>query len=153
VSLLGMRSSTRQMERDFGFSVPLVALVHVNQVSPATMVDVASHHVHTWKANGTAPPSHPRIEFGGDTPQIVRDGSGITRGGTRHYEVEVPFAHNSAIEQTPDLFARLLGYNDAFPVEKVEELYGSRERYLELYAVVPRDTDAPIEEARANCPL
>ena len=95
--------------------------------------------------------------------QIVRDGNGITRGGTRLHEVEVPFAHNSAIEQTPDLLALLLGYNDGFPVEKVEELYGSRERYLEPYVhatrsavaayVLPRDTDALIEEARANCPL
>ena len=53
--------------------------------------------------------------------------------------------------------------DDGFPVEKVEELYGSRERYLEPYAhatrsavaasVLPRDTDAQIEEVRANCPL
>jgi len=164
VTLQGMRSSAPRLERDFGFSIPLDGLQHVNQVSPARVVDAALHHVQAWMTEGTPPPVQPRIEFGGDPPEIVRDGHGIALGGIRLPDVDVPIAHNSAIQQTPDLFARLLGYHDAFTVETVRELYGSREGYLERFAesarcaeaasvILPRDVDGLITEARANCPL
>jgi hypothetical protein len=113
---------------------------------------------------GTPPPRQPRIEFDGDPTQIVRDDNGIARGGIRLPDVEVPVAHNSAIQQTPDLFSRLLGYHEPFSVEKVTELYGDRSRYLELFAdatrsaeaasvVLPRDVEPIIQEARANSPI
>jgi hypothetical protein len=164
VTLQGMRSSAPRMERDFGFSIPLHALPTVNQVSPAPVVDAALHHLEEWMTEGTPPPSQPRIEFAGDPTQIVRDDNGIARGGIRLPDVEVPVAHNSAIQQTPDLFARLLGYHEPFSVDKVTELYGDRSRYLELFAgaarsaeaasvVLPRDVEPMIEEARANSPI
>jgi hypothetical protein len=164
VSLQGMRSSAPRMERDFGFSIPLDALMQVNQISPEPVVDAALHHVHEWMTIGTAPPKQPRIEFSGAPPQIVQDDDGIARGGIRLPAVEVPIAHNSAIQQTPDLFARLLGFHEPFSLERVTELYGTRERYLELYehaarsavaesVVRPRDVEALVEEARATCPL
>ena len=77
---------------------------------------------------GTPPPVQPRIAFDGDPAQIVRDEHGIARGGIRLPQVEVPLAHNSALQQAPDIFARLVGYHESFPVEKVRELYGDRER-------------------------
>jgi hypothetical protein len=164
VTLQGMRSSSPRMERDFGFSIPLDALPTVNQVSPAPVVDAALHHLQEWMTEGTPPPSQPRIEFDGDPAQIVRDDNGIARGGIRLPDVEVPVAHNSAIQQTPDLFSRLLGYHEPFSVDKVMELYGNRSRYLELFAdatrsaeaasvVLPRDVEPMIEEARANSPI
>jgi hypothetical protein len=164
VTLQGMRSSAPRMERDFGFSMPLDDLVQVNQVSPAPVVDAALHHVQAWMTEGAAPPIQPRIEFGGDPPEIVRDDHGIALGGIRLPDVEVPIAHNSAIAQTPDLFGRLLGYHEAFPIETVRELYGTRARYLERFTesarsaeaasvVLPRDVDPLIAGAEANCPL
>jgi hypothetical protein len=164
VTLQGMRSSSPRMERDFGFSIPLDALPNVNQVSPAPVVDAALHHLQEWMTEGTPPPSQPRIEFGGEPPQILRDDNQIARGGIRLPDVEVPVAHNSAIQQTPDLFSRLLGYHEPFPSDKVAELYGNRAHYLELFAsaarsaeaasvVLPRDVEPIIEEARANSPI
>jgi hypothetical protein len=94
----------------------------------------------------------------------VRDEDGIARGGIRLPQVEVPVAHNSAIQQTPGVFARLVGFHHAFPLEKVRERYGTRERYLDLYVqaarsaqkssvVLARDVEPLIDEARAACPL
>ena len=164
VTLQGMRSSAPRMERDFGFSIPLDDLVQVNRVSPAPVVDAALHHVQAWMAEGTPPPIQPRIEFGGHPLEILRDDHGIALGGVRLPDVEVPIAHNSAIPQTPDLFGRLLGYHEAFTAEEVEELYGSREGYLDRYeqsarsaaaasVVLPRDVDPMLAEAEAACPL
>jgi len=164
VTLQGMRSSAPRMERDFGFSMPLDDLVQVNQVSPAPVVDAALHHVQAWMTEGAAPPIQPRIDFRGDPPEIVRDEHRIALGGIRLPDVEVPIAHNSAIAQTPDLFGRLLGYHEAFPIETVRELYGTRARYLERFTesarsaeaasvVLPRDVDPLIAGAEANCPL
>jgi Alpha/beta hydrolase domain len=164
VTLQGMRSSAPRMERDFGFSIPLDDLVQVNQVSPSPVVDAALRHVQAWIIEGTPPPSQPRIEFGGDPPGILRDDHGIALGGIRLPDVDVPIAHNSAIQRSPDLFARLLGYHEAFPVETVKALYGSRARYLERFAesarsaeaasvVLPRDVDSLIAEAEAGCPI
>ena len=106
----------------------------------------------------------PRIEFGGDPPAIVRDDDGIARGGIRLPSVEVPLAHNSAIQQTPDVFARLMGFHEAFPDEKVRRLYGSRDAYLARYeealraaeaasVVLPRDVDPLVAEAAATFPF
>ena len=165
VSLQGIRSSAPRMERDFGFSIPIDEhVLAVNQVSPAPVVDAALHHLQTWMTDGVAPPVQPPIEFAGNPPEIVRDEDGIARGGIRLPQVEVPVAHNSAIQQAPDVFARLVGFHQAFPVEKVRERYGTRERYLDLYAqaarsaqkssvILARDVEPLIDEARAACPL
>jgi hypothetical protein len=164
VSLQGMVSSAPRMERDFGFSIPLDALGAVNQVSPAPVVDAAVHHMQTWLTEDTPPPVQPLIDYAGDPPEIVRDEHRIARGGIRLPTVEVPVAHNSAIQQAPDVFSRLIGYHEAFPVDEVRALYGTREHYLELFekstraaeaasVILPRDVDSLMEEARAICPL
>jgi hypothetical protein len=165
VSLQGIRSSAPRMERDFGFSVPIDEnVLPVNQVSPAPVVDAALHHLQMWMTDGVAPPMQPLIEFAGSPLEIVRDEDGIARGGIRLPQVEVPVAHNSAIQQTPGVFARLVGFHQAFPLEKVRERYGTRERYLDLYVqaarsaqkssvVLARDVEPLIDEARAACPL
>ena len=164
VSLQAIVSSAPRQERDFGFSIPLDAMQSINQVSLAPVVDAALHHLQAWMCDGTPPPVQPRIEFGGDPPAIVRDGDGIARGGIRLPSVEVPLAHNSAIQQTPDVFARLLGFHEAFPDEKVRRLYGSRHAYLARYegalraaeaaaVVLPRDVDPLVAEASATFPF
>ena len=97
-------------------------------------------------------------------PQVVRDDNGIARGGIRLPQVEVPLAHNSAIQQSPDVFSRLVGFHKAFPVEKIRELYGNRDTYLDRYAeatraaegaavILPRDVDPLLAEAVTALPL
>ena len=124
VSLPGMASSSPRMERDFGFAIPLDAegMQAVNQVSVAPVVDAALHHLQAWLLDGTPPPVQPRITFAGEPPAIVRDDDGIALGGIRLPQVEVPLGHNSAIQQSPDVFARLVGYHESFPDEKVRAL-------------------------------
>jgi hypothetical protein len=160
VSLPAMASSSPRMERDFGFAIPLDgnAMQAVNQVSVAPVVDAALHHLQAWLLDGTPPPAQPRITFAGEPPAIVRDDHGIARGGIRLPQVEVPLGHNSAIQQSPDIFARLVGYHERFPDETVRALYGSGDEYLARYEdatraaetagfVLPRDVDALLAEA------
>jgi hypothetical protein len=165
VSLPAMASSAPRLERDLGFSIPLDETMQgINQVSVAPVVDAALHHLQGWVRDGTPPPIHPRIVFAGDPAQIARDDNGIARGGIRLPQVEVPLAHNSALQRTPDLFARLVGSHEPFPVEKVRELYGSRAGYLARYeaatraaasssVVLPRDVDDLLADAVARLPL
>ncbi len=165
VSLQGLVSSAPRMERDFGFSIPVDdATKSINRVSVAPVVDAALHHVNVWAQGGAAPPVQPRIEFSGDPPEIVRDGNGIARGGIRLPVVEVPIAHNSALQQSPDGFSRLVGYHEPFPPEKVRALYGTRAAYVERYeaaaraaagasVILPRDVDAVVREGTADVPL
>ena len=166
VSLPAMASSSPRMERDFGFAIPLddESMQAINQVSVAPVVDAALHHLQAWLSEGTPPPAQPRIVFGGEPAEIVRDEHGIALGGIRLPQVEVPLGHNSAIQQAPDVFSRLVGYHESFPVEKVRDLYGDRAAYLARYeeaihaaeaasVVLPRDVDALLAEAEATLPL
>jgi len=165
VSLQAMESSAPRLERDLGFSIPLDETMQgINQVSVAPVVDAALHQLQAWVCEDTPPPVQPRIEFGGDPPEILRDANGIAMGGIRLPQVEVPLAHNSAIQRTPDVFARLVGSHEPFPVEKVRRLYGNRDGYLARYkaaalaaeagsVVLPRDVDPLVAEAVAKAPL
>ena len=166
VSLQGIASSSPRMERDFGFAIPLdgEAMQAVNHVSVAPVVDAALHHVQAWLLDGTPPPVQPLIAFAGEPAVIARDDNDIARGGIRLPQVEVPLGHNSAIQQAPDVFARLVGYHESFPDEKVRALYGSREEYLARYdvatraaqaagVILPRDVDPLLAEAAQAFPL
>jgi Alpha/beta hydrolase domain len=165
VSLQGVVSSAPRMERDFGFSVPIDdAMQRINQVSIAPVVDAALHHVNIWMQGGAAPPAQPRIVFSGDPPEIVRDGNGIAQGGIRLPAVAVPIAHNSALQQSPDVFGRLVGYHEPFSSQKVRELYGTRAEYVARYesaarasaaasVILPRDVAAVVREGTTTVPL
>ncbi len=166
VALPAMASSSPRMERDFGFAIPLddPSMQSINRVSIAPVVDAALRHLEAWLVDGTPPPVQPRIAFEGDPPQVVRDDDGIARGGIRLPQVDVPLAHNSAIQQSPDVFSRLVGFHEAFPEEKVRALYGDRATYLQRYdeatraavaaeVILPRDVDPLLAEAAAAFPL
>jgi Alpha/beta hydrolase domain len=165
VSLPAMASSSPRMERDFGFAIPLdESMQAINQVSVAPVGDAALHLLQAWMTGGSPPPIQPRIAFDGEPAHIERDEHGIARGGIRLPQVEVPLAHNSALQQAPDIFARLVGYHESFPVEKVRELYGDRDAYLARYeeatraaaaasVILPRDVDPLLTEAEATFPL
>ena len=165
VSLPAMASSSPRMERDFGFSIPLdESMQAINQVSVAPVVDAALHHLQAWLTDGAPPPVQPRITFDGDPPAIVRDDDGIALGGIRLPMVEVPLGHNSALQQSPDVFARLVGFHERFTDDRVRALYGSRDAYLARYeeatraaerasVILPRDVDPLLTEAENAFPL
>jgi hypothetical protein len=154
------------MERDFGFAPPLddPSLQAINHVSIAPVADAALHHLQTWVHDGTAPPVQHPIAFAGSPPQIERDADRIAKDGVRLPQVEVPLAHNSAVQRTPDVFARLVGSYEAFPAEEVRRRYGTREGYLARYekaaraavaagVVLPRDVEAMLAEATDAFPF
>ncbi len=118
--------------RDFGFAIPLEdeSMQAVNQVSVAPVIDAALHHLQAWLSDGTPPPVQPRIEFAGDPAAIARDDHGIARGGIRLPQVEVPLRHNGALQQSPDVFSRLVGFHEPFPDETVRSRYPTRDDYL-----------------------
>jgi hypothetical protein len=166
VSLQAMASSAPRSQRDFGFALPLddPAMQSINQVSIAPVVDAALRQLQRWIRDGAVPPVQPRIEFSGRPPTIARDADGIARGGIRLPQVEVPLAHNSAIQRSPDIFARLVGSHESFSVDELRRRYGSRERYLADFekavrsaesasVVLPGDIESLIAEAQAACPL
>jgi hypothetical protein len=143
VSLPAMASSSPRMERDFGFSIPLdESMQAINQVSVAPVVDAALHHLQAWLTDGTPPPVLPRITFAGDPPEMARDDDGIALGGIRLPQVEVPLGHNSALQQSPDIFARLVGFHESFPDEKIRARYGGRAEYLARYEAATRSAEA-----------
>jgi len=156
ISRQAMVSVGPRYQRDFGFRSARSA--GINEVPMNPVVDAALHHMLGWVERGDAPPSQPRIEFAGETPQISRDEHGNARGGIRLPQVEVPIAHNSAIPLTPDFISRLGGTSAPFPPEKLQALYESQANYLKLFeqaareaetsgAILPSDADALIAEA------
>ena len=159
ISRQAMVSVGPRYQRDFGFVPP--DQPGINEVPMNPVVDAALHHMLGWVERGDAPPSQPRIEFAGETPQISRDEHGNARGGIRLPQVEVPIAHNSAIPLTPDFISRLGGTSAPFPPEKLQALYESQANYLKLFeqaareaetsgAILPSDADALIAEAAAR---
>ena len=166
VSLPAMASSATRMERDFGFAPPLddPFLQAINHVSVAPVADAALHHLQIWLRDGVPPPVQRPIAFAGSPPQIERDADRIAKNGVRLPPVEVPLAHNSALQRTPDVFARLVGSYEAFPPEEVRRRYGTRADYLARYAeaargavaagvVPPRDVEPMLDEAAAAFPF
>jgi Alpha/beta hydrolase domain len=165
VSLQGIQSSAPRLARDFGMVMPIddELMAGINRVSVAPVVDAALHHLDQWLRDGTPPPRQPLIDFAGEPAAVVRDGDGIARGGIRLPAVEVPVAHNSAIQKSPDVFARLVGAHEPFSAERLRELYPTREDYLtrvdaaaradeDASVVLPRDVEGMVAEARAAYP-
>ena len=165
VSLQAIASSAPRQERDFGFSIP--------STTPAGRSTRSRSH--RWSTPrsvtcrlGCATGRRHRCSRGSSST-VTRPPSSATttasaRGGIRLPSVEVPLAHNSAIQQSPDVFARLMGFHEDFPVDKVRGLYGSRDAYLDRYeealraaaaasVVLPRDMDPLVAEAAAAFPF
>jgi len=151
-----------RFERDFGVAVPVAR--GMNEVSTAPVNDAALHHLQRWLDGGPPPPAQPRIEFAGEPPAIARDEHGIACGGIRLPQVDVPIATNSSIPASDEFTQRLGGSCVPFSDEKLRALYGDAATYLARFeeatraaekagAILPRDVDALVEDARAQCPL
>lgn len=65
----------------------------INEGPHRFVAQAALHALVRWVAEGTPPPSAPRIELtSGDRPRIARDQAGIAVGGVRTPKVDVPVA-------------------------------------------------------------
>jgi hypothetical protein len=136
----------------------------INRVSIAPVVDAALGHLQSWLCDGLLPPTQPPLEFAGSPPSIVRDADRIARGGVWLPQIEVPLAHNSAIQRTPDTFARLVGSHEPFSADEVRRRYGTRDEYLARFeeaargavaagVVPPRDVQPLLDEAATALPI
>ncbi len=88
------------------------------------------NNMYAWIEQGVPMPNVPRIKRDPKAPDgIARDEHGNAAGGLRTPWVEVPDAtYLAKFSQKNPLRAGLRPFND----EKMKELYGSRERYLQL---------------------
>lgn len=171
-SVQGLAARGPKMARDFGTagagflaragSGPTdPSALGPNRLPMAPVNDAALHHLRAWVDHGTPPPIQPRIEFGGDPAEIVRDEDGIARGGIRLPDVEVPVAVNGSKPLGEDLFAVLCGSCVPFTPGQVLARYGDREGYLDRYrsaaeraaavgVLRPRDVRRLVDEAAAR---
>lgn len=69
------------------------------------------------------PPVQPRVNFEGESAEVVRDEFGIATGGVRLPQADVPVATNSAVPLTPDIRGFLDGSSQPFTRDKLNALY------------------------------
>lgn len=123
----------------------LAVLEGINRIALGPLLEAAFRHMQRWLADGTPPPSQPKVEIAGDPVEVVRDEHGIARGGVRLPQVEVPLAQNSAISMAEEFLAYLGGSSHAFPREKVHALYSCKANFLaEFEAAAQRAVDSGV---------
>ncbi len=112
--------------------LPPNASANRNTLSFRPVADAALHHLRAWVLSGEVPPTHDRIEFAGNPPEIVRDEHGNACGGIRLPDLDAPTGiHIGA--SPPGLLANLTGSSTPFSAETVARLYGDRTTYLTRY--------------------
>ena len=146
---MGMYGSRRDDDDHFRFwevaGAPHVVAV-VPGERPAGMADnpltyrpvlsAAYRHLQVWMADGTPPPTQPRIEFETDSsgqPAIRRDDDGNALGGIRLPEMEAPLAEYHGRDDTAAGLGTLYGWARPFPADKVRRLYVSAEAYGKVW--------------------
>jgi hypothetical protein len=161
VSAQAQRDRQVKVTRDGIKALPLAQ--GINRIPMVPIYDAAFHHMHRWLAEGTPPPSQPKVEFAGDPAEVVRDEHGIAKGGIRLPQADVPLAQNSAIPLSDDIFAYLGGSSHAFSRDKIHALYGDKTSFLAKFeaaaqgsvqagVLLPRDVAPLVAEAAATWP-
>lgn len=140
VSDQGMRDRQDKLIRDGLRVLPLPQ--GINRIPMSPLYDAAFHHMQCWLTEGAPPPIHPRLQFSGDPPEVVRDEHGIARGGIRLPQAAVPLATNTAIPLAEDVFAYLRGSSHPFSPEKLRALYRDKASYLAKFEAAARDAVA-----------
>jgi hypothetical protein len=156
VSAQGMRDRQGKLIRDGIRTFPLPE--GINQIPITPLYDAVFHHMQRWLTEGTPPPIQPKVEFGGDSADVVRDEHGIAKGGIRLPQAAVPLAQNSAIPLANDVFAFLRGSSHPFSPQKLRVLYTDKKSYLAKFqaaaeravtagVLLPRDVSKLLAEA------
>jgi hypothetical protein len=108
----------------------------VNDGPQRFVVRAALRALDRWVRTGEPPGRADRLEVDAAVvpPALVRDADGIARGGVRLPPVEVPVDRLSG-EPGPDpsVICLLLGSTVPLAAERLVELHGDRERYLEAF--------------------
>jgi len=95
-----------------------------------------------WIRTGAAPPSTPKLQNNADLTGYEVDANGIALGGIRTPYVDVPLAVLSGLGQSGG-FCGLFGTTGSYTLEKLAEMYGSRDEFLERW-------NASVDEAVAT---
>ena len=109
-----------------------------------------------WVEQGIVPPSAPLIDTGADGA-VAYDANGTATGGLRFPMIAVPVA---SYGEGQALLSEGCPEIEPFPAERLAELYGDRERYLQRYSaatwelvragfLLPEDVPALLAEAAA----
>jgi hypothetical protein len=127
----------RIFARDIGGPRPSAALPGgppPNDLDRSPVMNAFYAHLQPWLADGTPPPSLPRIDLD-DTGVIRRDEHGIALGGIRLPDVAVPLATLTAETGAEGLggLGGLAGARRDFDETTIRKLYTSRDDYLEQY--------------------
>lgn len=96
------------------------------------IVRAAFRHMNKWVANGTLPPSAPRLATvdGTATGALVLDVHGNAIGGVRSPHVDVPVATLSGTGNTPGFSCALFGSTIEFSPAKLAQLYKSHSVFV-----------------------
>jgi Alpha/beta hydrolase domain len=115
---------------------PLFTCATPINTGPQTFVlRSAIAHLDRWIANGTPPPTAPRLETVSISPiRYVLDAHGNVQGGIRTPAVDAPVATLSGLGQTGSQFCSLFGTTLPFSDEKIEALYGSHGRFVSAWS-------------------
>ncbi len=102
------------------------------------VLQAAFHHLVAWVADGTLPPTSPRIELSSTEPPVIaRDDTGNALGGIRTPLVDVPVAALSGdpAAEAGQGFCFLFGSTTPFPKATLAGLYPTRDAYSKAFAV------------------
>jgi hypothetical protein len=124
----------RIFARDIGGPRPSAAVPGgppPNDLDRSPVMNAFYRHLGPWLADGTPPPSLPRIELD-ENGAIRRDDHGIALGGIRLPDVAVPLATLTS-ETGVEGLGGLAGARHDFDEATIRKLYSSRDDYLARY--------------------
>jgi hypothetical protein len=102
---------------------------------PATFVlRAALAHLNAWVADGTLPPTAPRLVTSTTTPPYANDANGNVLGGIRTPAVDAPVAKLSGLFGGGTTFCFLFGTTTPFTPEKLEELYVDHDGFVAAWS-------------------
>ena len=156
VSQQGRAARQAVTDRDELVTQPPVEGINAIPMNP--LYDAAYHHMHRWLSEGVAPPVQPRVNFEGESAEVVRDEFGIATAGVRLPQADVPVATNSAVPLTPDIRGFLDGSSQPFTRDKLNALYGDRSTFVSKFTeaannavncgvLMPREVARLVDEA------
>jgi hypothetical protein len=125
--------------------------VPINDGPLHVVAKAAWHALKAWVADGTPPPTAPRLELAGTPPATVRDADGIAKGGLRTPPVQVPVAVLSGNPgPNPSTICLLLGSTTPLPAATLAARYPSRDAYRQRYEAAADEAIAAGYVLRAD---
>lgn len=107
---------------------------NLNDLPLRYFVNSALYNLHQWSAFNITPPKGERILLGTKSPnvKVCKDELGNALGGVRHPFVEVPAATYDSVAGH-EISSLTIGSMQYFSLEDINSLYGSFDKYYELF--------------------